>query len=573
MKNKFNIIESAMKYKQIAILISTLLVAFGAYALFVMPRQEMPEFVIRQGVVVAAMPGATSEQIENQLAVPIENYLFGFKEVNKKKTYSQSKEGIVYIFVELNENVDQPSQFWSKLKHGLNDLKSSLPSDLYGIFVNDDFGNTSAVLISLESDTKSYKELNDISKILESRLRKVESISKLNRLGMQNEVINIYLQPEKLSYYGIKPLMIMMNFKSEGAVAYGGSIKNNRIEMPIHISSKYKTVEDIGEQIIFNDPNGNIIRLKDVSTIRREMKETDSYITNNRTKCMLLSIEMLEGNNIVQFGEEVSHIIKEYQSELPKGVKINQIANQPKIVDESIVDFLKEFGIAILAVIMVTLLLLPFRVATVAGTTIPIAILISMGVLYLFKVQLDTVTLAALIIVLGMVVDNSIVVLDNYVEKLDHKISPWRAAVESATELFIPVFTATLIIICTFAPLALFMTGIGKDFIQAFPITIAVALITSLIVAVILVPIMCFALIKKGIHNHDEDQNTQKKSILDYMQIAYDKSLEFAFTKPKTTVVLAFSTVLIGLVLMGQLPQELYPKMDRNQFAVEIYLP
>lgn len=573
MKNKFNIIESAMKYKQIAILISTLLVAFGAYALFVMPRQEMPEFVIRQGVVVAAMPGATSEQIENQLAVPIENYLFGFKEVNKKKTYSQSKEGIVYIFVELNESVDQPSQFWSKLKHGLNDLKSSLPSDLYGIFVNDDFGNTSAVLISLESDTKSYKELNEISKILESRLRKVESISKLNRLGMQNEVINIYLQPEKLSYYGIKPLMIMMNFKSEGAVAYGGSIKNNRIEMPIHISSKYKTVEDIGEQIIFNDPNGNIIRLKDVSTIRREMKETDSYITNNRTKCMLLSIEMLEGNNIVQFGEEVSHIIKEYQSELPKGVKINQIANQPKIVDESIVDFLKEFGIAILAVIMVTLLLLPFRVATVAGTTIPIAILISMGVLYLFKVQLDTVTLAALIIVLGMVVDNSIVVLDNYVEKLDHKITPWQAAVESASELFIPVFTATLIIISTFAPLALFMTGTGKDFIQAFPITIAVALISSLIVAVILVPIMCFALIKTGIHNHEEDQSTQKKSILDYMQIAYDKSLEFAFTKPKTTVILAFSTVLIGLALMGQLPQELYPKMDRNQFAVEIYLP
>ena len=167
MKNKLNIIEAAMKYKQITILITAVLVVFGVYALFVMPRQEFPEFIIRQGVVAAAMPGATAEQIENQLAVPIENYLFGFKEVNKKKTYSQSKEGIVYIFVELNENVKEPSEFWSKLKHGLNSLKQQLPSDLYGVFVNDDFGNTSAVLISMESDTKTYKELNDVSKQLE----------------------------------------------------------------------------------------------------------------------------------------------------------------------------------------------------------------------------------------------------------------------------------------------------------------------------------------------------------------------------------------------------------------------
>ncbi len=573
MKKRLNIIEFAMKYKQITLLITGVLVIFGIFALFVMPRQETPEFVIRQGVVAAIMPGATSEQIEAQLTIPIENYLFGFKEVNKKKTYSQSKEGVVFIFVEVNDNVKEPSLFWSKLKHGLNNLKASLPSDLYGIMVNDDFGNTSALLVSIESDTKSYKELNEISKKLEARLRKVESISKLNRIGMQNEVINIYLQPEKLSYYGIKPLMIMMNFKSEGSVSYGGTIKNDKIEMPIHITSKYKTVEDIGEQIIYSSPDGEIVKLKDVATVKRELKEPDSYVTNNKNKCLILSIEMLEGNNIVSFGDEVTKIIEQYQSELPKEVKINQIANQPKVVEESIVKFLEEFGISVLAVILVTMLLLPLRVASVAGITIPISILISVGVLYLFGIQLDTVSLAGLIIVLGMVVDNSIVVIDMYVEKLDHNIKPWTAAIESAKELFIPVFTATLTIIASFLPLTLFMTGIGKDFIKSFPITIAVALISSLLVAILLVPYICFVTIKFGLKKDKKESKKQRKSILDYLQKIYDKSIELAFRNPKFTISIAVGSVAIGLLLMAKLPQELFPKMDRNQLAVEFYFP
>jgi multidrug efflux pump len=318
MKNKFNIIEAAMKYRQIVIFLTAIFVIYGVYALFVMPRQEFPEFTIRQGIIAAVMPGASSEQMENQVAVPIENYLFSFQEIDKKKTYSQSKEGITYIFVEINENVTDPSKFWSKVKHGLNYLKPQLPSDLYGMFVNDDFGNTSAMLISLESGTKSYKEMQDYMKRLEAQLRKNPAVSRLNRTGMQNEEINIYLQPEKLSYYGIKPMMILLSFKTEGAISYAGDVKNESLEMPIHVSDKYKTVEDVREQIIYSDPNGNVVRLKDVADVKRELKEPESYIKNNKTKCLLLSIEMIPGNNIVQFGDDVQKDIDNFQKSYPK---------------------------------------------------------------------------------------------------------------------------------------------------------------------------------------------------------------------------------------------------------------
>ncbi|HPI21447.1 MAG TPA: efflux RND transporter permease subunit, partial [Candidatus Kapabacteria bacterium] len=333
MKKKFNIIEAAIKYKQITLLITAVLMIYGIYSLVVMPRQEFPEFTIRQGVIVAAMPGATSEEMENQIAQPIEDYLFTFKEVNKKKTYSQSKDGITYFFVEINDNVKNPPDFWAKIKHGLNVLKAKLPKDLYDIFVNDDFGNTSAMLISLESDTKSYKELNDIMKGLEAHLRQNEAVSKLNRVGMQNEVINIYLQPEKMSYYGVKPMMIMMSFQSDGAITYAGKIKDNTIEMPVHFSSKFKNIEDISKQIIFNDPlTGAVVRVKDIAYVKREMKEPDSYITNNQTKCLILSIEMMVGNNIVDFGNQVKEVIDNYEKELPGDVKITRIVNQAEIV-------------------------------------------------------------------------------------------------------------------------------------------------------------------------------------------------------------------------------------------------
>lgn len=570
-KEKFNLIRLAMEHKQISLLLTLVLVCCGIYSLFNMPRQEFPQFTIRQGVVIAVMPGASSQDVENRLTQPIENYLFSFSEVNKKKTYSHSKDGIAYIFVELDENVTEPSEFWSKIKHGLNNMRMQLPSDVAAIIVNDDFGNTSAMLISMESETRSYKELNNYMKSLESQLRKNPAVSRLNRSGMQEEEIKIYLQTEKLSYYGIKPLGIYQAFNNEGRINYSGDIKSEDIEMPIKVSARYKTIEDVGEQIIYSGQDGSMVRLKDVATIKRETKELESYITNNGTKSIILSIEMLPGNNIVAFGEEVNQIIENYQKSLPQDVKIQTIANQPKVVEHSITSFLEEFGISILSVIIVTMLLLPFRVAAVGGSTIPISILISLFAMQILGIELHTVSLAALIIVLGMVVDNSIVIIDNHIEKLDKGRDPWTAAVKSASDLFLPVFSATLAILATFFPLALFMTGTGKDFIQTFPITIAIALGASLLVAAFLVPYMCYVLIKKGLHK--EESGPKKKTILDKMQEIYDKSLDKAFEYPKTTLLLALGSVFAGLFLASQLDSELFPKMERDQFAVEIYLP
>ena len=155
---KTDIIEGAMRYRQIIILITTILILFGCYALYKMPKQEFPTFTIRQGLVVGVYPGATSAQVEEQLTKPLENFIFSYKEVKKKKTFSQSRDGIVFINVELNDDVTNKDEFWSKFKHGLTSFKNQLPSGVLALQANDDFGDTSALLITLESEDKTYRE-------------------------------------------------------------------------------------------------------------------------------------------------------------------------------------------------------------------------------------------------------------------------------------------------------------------------------------------------------------------------------------------------------------------------------
>ncbi|HSA15997.1 MAG TPA: efflux RND transporter permease subunit, partial [Spirochaetota bacterium] len=290
----------------------------------------------------------------------------------------------------------------------------------------------------------------------------------------------------------------------------------------------------------------------------------------NGNKSLLLSLEMHYGNNIVNFGKDVDRVLAGFSNSMPSDVKVGKIADMPRVVDKSITEFLIEFFVAIVAVILVTMVLLPKRIAGIAAVTIPLSILITLGILHLMNVELHTVSLAALIVVLGMVVDNSIVIIDNHVEKLDQGLNPWDAARKSASELFVPVLTATLSIIAAFLPLVFFMTGLAKDMFKTFSITVAVTLLVSLIVAVFIVPMMNYTLIRKGL-KHDSAEN--RRSFLDRMQTVYDGTLKQAFNTPKTTIAIGIISVIAGLLLAVSISRELFPKVTRNQFAIEVYMP
>ncbi|MCD6543897.1 MAG: efflux RND transporter permease subunit [Flavobacteriaceae bacterium] len=568
---KINFIEAGMKHYQIILSIIAVMMVLGFFGLKNMPRREFPEFTIRQGIVVGLYPGHTSKEVEEQLTTKVENYLFGYEEVKKAKTYSHSKEGMMIIYVELNDNVKNADKFWSKIRLGLDELKAQqLPKDVLALIGSNDFGDTSALLITMSSKDKSYRELEVILKDLESEVRKLNSVSKIKRFGVQKEKIYIYIKPEKLNKLNVKPSVILASFQLQNAINYSGTLDNGDLDIPIHLPPKYESEKDIEEQIIYSDPQGNIIRLKDIAVIERRYEKPTNYIRNNKNNALLLSLEMQKGNNIVQFGEDVNKILEQFSNRIDEDVKINIISNLPEVVDDSISHFLIEFMIAIIAVVFVILIFLPFRVATVAAISIPVSILITIGIMQLVGIQLHIVTLAALITVLGMVVDNAIVVIDNHIEKLDEGETPWNAAWKSATELFIPVLSATLAISMSFLPLMLFLEGMASDFVGTFPITISIALAVSMVVAMLLVPFINYLLIKKGLHTEGKQK---RKSVLDRLQNTYNKGLDFTFRNPKLTILAGVISVILGILFLANIGQKLFPEMDRKQFSVEVYLP
>lgn len=467
---KSNFVEWAMRYRQIVILCVACLVAFGVYSLLQMRKNEFPDFTIRQGVVVAVAPGNTAREMVEQVAKPLEDYIFSYKEVKKEKTFSRSRDGIVYIQVQLNDELNNKDEFWSKFKHGISDFKSRLPSNVLAVQVMDDFGDTSALLIAMESEEKTYRELDDYMDALQERLRRIPSVGRMSVSGMLHEQISVYIDNGRLSHYGISERTLALALMQKGFATSGGRLKTDMQVTPVYVSRSLNTVNDVRQQIVYTDPQGNVVRLKDVARVVREYPDPDSYITYNGKKCLLLSVEMKKGQDIVAMGDEVNRTLDTFrEEELPGEVGIFRITDQSEVVGDSVYDFLKELLIAIVAVVIVVVLLLPLRVALVAASTIPVTIFISLGLLYGFGVELNTVSLAALIVTLGMIVDNSIVIIDSYLEKLGEGMSRWHASIESATHFFKSVLSATLAISITFFPFLLTTTGMLHDFLQTFP--------------------------------------------------------------------------------------------------------
>ncbi|MBW2960541.1 efflux RND transporter permease subunit [Mesonia aestuariivivens] len=574
-KENSSVIEWAMKNKSFPLAVAALLVIIGLIGLFKMPRNEFPDFTIRQGLLIGYYPGANSEEVEQELTTKVEEYLFSFNEVDKTKTYSYSQDGKMYMYVEVANRIDADAteQFWNKLKNGLLVFQQQkLPKGVRGIIVNSDFGNTAAMILAVQSQNRPYKDLQRHVEDIEDNLRQLENVAKISHDGGLTEQIAVYANQNKLATYGISPGMLMQSLQDQGSINPGGTLEGSEFDRPIHIDTFIKDETDVANQIVRTGDDGSVIRVKDVAEVKREYEDPDAFTTSNGTKAMIITLEMAKGNNIVQFGKEIEERLSNIEQQLPRDIEIHKIADQPDVVHSAISHFMKEFGYALVGVILVALFLLPFRVASVAAATIPITIASTLAVMYMLGLELNTVTLAALIIVLGIVVDDPIVIIDNHVEKLDEGESIWEAAYHSALQLFPSVFTATLAITATFLPLIFFLSGTAKDFLSTFPFTIMIALFLSLAISIFIVPFFNTIFIKRGLHDDKKEKKKDKKSMLDRLQNFFNKSLKKAVKHYKITLGVGIASVILGFILFSTLTQELFPVIERNQFAVEVYL-
>ena len=554
---------------KITAFITALLLAFGIWAMYVMPKDEFPPFTIRQGVVIAVMPGATPEEIEEQVARPLERYLFTYKEVDRSKTYSTSQNGMCIVMVQFQQDQNNLTPVWSKMKHGLNAFKSSLPPGVVALMAQDDFGDTSALLITIESEQRSYRELQGYSDELADRLRQLPSVSNVRQFGEQKEQLTISVDRERLAAYGIGQQTVIQALASQGLTTTSGIVATPQKNLNIYVAPCQDSQKEIGERIVYYAPDGKIVRVKDIATITREYDLSDGYIESNGKPCVLLSLEMLKGNNIVKYGKDVNEILEKFKQEyLPEDVDIRRITDQPEVVGTSVNDFLRDLFISMAIIIGVMMILFPIKSAIVAALTIPLSTFVSTGIMYAMGIELNIITLACLIVVLGMIVDNSIVVIDGYLEYLATGMPRKDAAVKSVKQYFWPMLLATLCICVIFYPMLGIIKGEPADVIKLFPPTITINLMMSLVVAALIIPLLNVLIIKKV-----KQKKSNKRDITDHVQGAYDKALKWSFKHPWLTIIGSIIIVAASGILFPMLKMRQFPFADRNQFAVEIYLP
>ena len=567
-----NIIRSFIAHKKLIYIVVSAFVVIGVIGLSFINKDEFPSFEIKQGLVAGIYPGASAAEVEDQLTRPLEEALFSFSEVSRENTYSYSRDGICYIFVDLTVPAKKKDEAWSKIKLGLESAKMTLPAGVLAVTVLDDFSSVSSMLIALESSDKGYSELLGYAEDLSARLREIPEMADVSIIGAQSEEIAVKVDMEKLSSYGISPASLMFDYQTAALQVPSGTFKTDYVNSPLRITSPLTSEQEIAEKIIYSDPAGNVVRLGDVAEITRQFKEPVSRIDYNGHSAIIISIEMRPDNDIVAFGAKVEKILEGFDKTLPDTVNISKITDQPRVVASSVVSFLRDLVISMLVVILVMLMLFPIKSALIAGSGVPVCTALALAVMFITGIDLNTVSLAALIVVLGMIVDDSIITMDGYMGNLAKGMSQVDAAAASAKELFMPMFMATFAICAMFFPIKGIITGYLGDFVTTFPWVVAIALSISLIYAMLVVPSLEVRYIRTAQSTSTWWFARLQSKFFAAMQNGYDWMQAVCFRHPKLTLLTGAVAVGLGILMFTQLNVQMMPKAARNCFAVEIYL-
>ncbi|MFN2566866.1 MAG: efflux RND transporter permease subunit [Gemmatimonadaceae bacterium] len=567
-----NPIRAALRNRPVVFVLSAFAVLLGVRALLTMPRREDPKITIRTGLVLAQYPGATAQQVEDQVTRKIEERLFRHAEVRKRKTFSTSRDGFVVVNVELEDSVTDPDRFWAMLRHDLNELRAAeLPPTVRGPVVNSNFGDVVAVLLAVRGDRYTSRELEGFLDRIEDEIRTIREVSKINRYGQQREELRVSTSNARLAAFGVTPLDVVRAIRAQNAVANAGELDAgaaNRV--PMRTTGLFSQESELTRLLIGTSRDGRPAYLGDFATVERRFADPSFVVRVDGQSAILLSVEMQEGNNIVAFGDEIRRTIAAVRRTLPADLTIDLVSNQPAAVQHRMADFAREFMMTLAAVILVTVLLLPLRIAAIAAVAIPITVAITVAILSAVGIELHQVTFAGLVVALGIVVDDAIVVADNYVEKLDYGMSPFEAAWRAPTELAVPVLAATLTIVASFLPLAL-LPGSEGEFMGAMAYTVAIALMVSFVVAMLLTPLLATLFAQQGLRSTGPAERRFRP--LDWMQAAYERVMTVAMPRKRTTLIGAVVAFAAGLMLMAAVPYRFFPMNERDQFIIDVWMP
>ncbi|MCI7091783.1 MAG: efflux RND transporter permease subunit [Veillonellaceae bacterium] len=537
----------------------------GIFFYFKLGRMEDPNFTINQMVVTAAWPGASADQMEQQVTDKLESK---FRDIpGVKEITSNTRAGTSVVYVTLRDDVDRSTirDTWRDVRGFGNDVQSELPSGVYGPYYNDRFDDVFGSVYAITGDGYSMEELRQAAEKIRRQLATIDKVQKVKLLGVQTEKVYVEIESAKLAELGINPTVLANALKSQNEMTPSGMIETSTDNVYLRYSGIFDD-----ENAVKNTPiqaNGKTFYLGDIATVERRYAEPgDTAMYYNGQPAVGIAVSMEDGGNIITLGNELKTAMTNIQSEMTAGLEIHQVSDQPKVVEESIDDFVSTLREAVIIVLAVSFLSLGLRTGMVVAGCIPLVLAAVFCGMYIFGIDLHKVSLGALIISLGLLVDDAIIAVEQMSVQLERGHSRFDAACHAFRATAKPMLTGTLITCAGFIPVS-FSKGMAAEFCSSLFPVIGMALVISWIVSVMIAPLFGYYLIKPAA-KADEGEMYQSRFYL-----AFRGLLNWFLEHRKIVLATTAGLFALSIAMMGMIKQEFFPPSIRPEIIIDMELP
>ncbi|MEA1975875.1 MAG: efflux RND transporter permease subunit [Bacillota bacterium] len=542
----------AIKERKVTILLSIIILFFGVYSYHFIPKQENPDTTSPAAQILTIYPGASATDVENLVTKPIEDVVATLDGIEYIKSFSYDNASIVIVM--LNHDVDYDEQ-WDTLRIGMKQLETELPSGVNIPEMETELTESAGFILSVSGGDYSYSQLLELAKQYKEELNNINGIKKIEIEGEVEKKLIVEIDNEKIFKYDIAISDIYNLIKAQNVVIPSGSIKTESGEINFKVPKSITSQRDVENLIIYiSEDNGSVVRLKDIAKVSFIDDDNCLKFRNNGKNAIFITGYFKENKNIVIVGKEVRKTIDKIKGNLPSNLEIDEVLFLPEDVDKSISDFIMNLFQGIVLVVLVVLLGMGRRNSVIVSITIPLSIAITFIVMKILKIDIQQVSIAALIIALGILVDNSIVISDSIQNKINEGKNHLVASFEGAKVEAIPVLSSTLTTIVAFAPLMTLPSEAG-EFVKTLPQVVIISLIVSYAVAMLVTP----ALASKFFLKTDK-----KKDKLKYIKDKYHKLLAINLNNPYKalgTVIFVFVISLLGIFLIQI---KMFPYVDKD---------
>ncbi|EDM84159.1 efflux RND transporter permease subunit [Limnobacter sp. MED105] len=572
---KINLSRWALENQPLVRYLLAVFIFAGVAAFFSLGQEEDPPFVFRGMVVRAYWPGATAMQMGQQVADPIEKVIQEIPFAYKIRSYSKPGETVIFLQLDDSAPPKQVADIWYTTRKRVSDMAGTLPRGVVGPFFNDEFGDTFGVLLAFSADGFKYAELKDFVTQVRQEMLKVPDVAKVQLFGVQPEKVFIDVSHYKIAQLGISAQDIFNQINSQNAVTSQGVLSLEDQKVWSRVQGQFESVEDLANLPI--RAGKNTLLLKDIAHVHRGYQDPPvSKMRFNGKEVIGLGISMVNGGDIIRLGQELEKVERRILAELPVGIELQRVADQPKSVSTSVNEFVKVLIEAIVIVLAVSFLSLglhskPFRIDTrpglVVALTIPLVLALTFLAMSFFNINLHKISLGALIIALGLLVDDAIIAVEMMVRKLEEGYSRFDAAIFAYDSTAIPMLTGTLITAAGFLPIALAQSAAGEYTYSIFAVT-AIALVLSWFVAVIFVPYIGYWLLKKP---KDGQGHTEVFDTPFYQR--FRRWIEVCVNHRWITITVTVLAFIGGGYSFKFIEQQFFPDSNRLEIMVNLWLP